>query len=570
MASHESRDNRDSFDELIDRYRDEGISRRKFFTQAGALGVSLSVTAQVLAACGSDSGTTTTGGKPVAGGVLREGYDKDITRIDPVNGFWADPAMWPAVHETLVVADPDEPRTYVPMLAEKWEISDDGLTWRFTLPAGLKFQSGAPCDAKAVAAALTEIREGGTLSTFWAPMTKAAAESPTVVRLTMAHPYYNFLSVISALGFSAIPNVKERARLGDDYGVTSADGTGPFELDEFVPGSHCTVSRWEKYPGSRVPFFSNKGKAYLDQVRWEVLVEPSTRSAEIRAGTVDALHAPAPQDVDQLKSDTNLVVIEYPEQSVFQFGLNFKRRDLGFNDVRVRRAFSHAIDRDQIVSAVFFGKANPAYTLFQSGDPYYPTDVEDQLKEASTFDPELAGSLLDEAGWKLSGGVRRRNGKSLEFETVVEAETNQKNTAAAMQAMLQDVGIKMSFTTYGPAYFEKFLAGPDAYLFRNLYPQGVDGALVQVDSSAAPPKCCNVSFVNLPELDRAFAEWQNAADNDQLLAAARKVALIGAEQQPVINVVTPYSIWVVNKRVHNFTPTPINLYPFYNDVWIEQ
>jgi peptide/nickel transport system substrate-binding protein len=564
-------ESQDSFDELVQQYRDEGISRRKFFAKAAALGISLTFAGRVLAACGGGgSETVSSGGKPVTGGVLHEGYDRDITRIDPVNGFWSDPAMWPAVHETLVVADPKKPRSYAPMLAEKWEISNNGMEWRFMVPAGLKFQSGAPCDASAVAAALNQIREEGTLSNFWEPVTAAVAESPAVVKLTMAHPYYDFLSVISALGFSAIPNVKARAKLAENYGVTAADGTGPFELSEFVPGSHCTVKRWEKYPGPRVPFFSNKGKAYLEKVQWDVLIEPATRTAEIETGTVDALHAPAPQDVDRLKANPELVVIEYPEQSVYQLGLNFKRMDLGFNDVRVRRAFSHAIDRDQIVSAVFFGKANPAYTLFQTGDPYYPHDIEEELKEASTFDPEMAESLLDEAGWKPgSGGVRQRNGKPLEFETVVESETNQKNTAAAIQAMLKDVGIKMNFTTFGPTYTEEFLAGPDAYLFRNLYPQGVDGALVAVATAAQPPKCCNVSFVDLPELDRALVNWQTATDNEGLLGAARAVARIGAEQQPLINVVTPFSVWVVRKSVHNYSPTPLNLYPFYNDVWIQ-
>ena len=57
------------------------------------------------------------------------------------------------------------------------------------------------------------------------------------------------------------------------YGTDSADGTGPFTHEEWVPGSHTLVKRWEDYPGSNTPYITNPGKAYLDEIRWTVITE---------------------------------------------------------------------------------------------------------------------------------------------------------------------------------------------------------------------------------------------------------------------------------------------------------
>jgi ABC-type transport system substrate-binding protein len=548
---------------LVDDYLARRIDRREFFKRAGAAGVTMSAAAALLAS--ARTATAASSLTPRRGGVLREGYDRDVSRPDPVNTPWWDPTLYPALHETLIATDAQN--RFVPMLAQSWKATSGGKVWTFTLRPGLRFQSGAPCDAKAVVAAMNSFRDPkqGVNAGFWAPVKSVRAVGSQTVVVQMKHAYADFPFVLNN-GYSAIFNKATRDKLGDKYGVTGSDGTGPFKLKSFVPGSHAEVERWDGYPGSRAPFVTNKGKPYLDGIRWEVLLEPATRAKEIEAGNIDTLRGPAPQDVDRLSKNSNLAVILHQEPSLFLLGLNFKHKELGFDDVRVRQAVSHAIDRAAIVKAVFFGKAVPSYTLVPSAWPYY----EPSVKRFGTFDPEHSKALLDAAGWKASGGgTRSKNGKKLSFKIIVEADKTEQQIAQAVQQMLKKVGVDMSFTAYGADYFTKLVGGPVGYMFKNLWTNMFDASLLFSDSKYFVPACCNASFANVPALDTAFNAWQSAATVTQLKAAAKRAQLVFAEQLPFIPLVTPLVAWVHTKKVHGWLPYESNLYPFYNDVWLE-
>lgn len=581
--------NEDSIERLIDQYVGQRIDRRHFFRRAAALGLSFGAAGTLLAACGGGDGggeteaATATGGEtatgaatiasttegtpePVVGGIFFEGYDRDVSRLDPVATTWWDASLFPAVHETLVTQDFEG--AFIPMVAESWEQSEDGKTVTFTIRDGLTFQSGEPCDPTAIATALNIIRQNGINAGFWTPVIDVKADGNTVV-IEMQHPYADLYYVLNS-GYSAIFGNTVREKLGDEYGVTACDGTGPFTLKELVPGSHCEVTRWDDYPGPGSDTFSNQGTAYLDGVRWVVLLEPATRAQELESGNIQALHGPAPQDVDRLKQNSDFAVIEFQEWSLYQLGLNFDRTDLGFDDVRVRQAFMHAIDRQAIVDSIFFGKATPTYTIVPSAFPFYDTGVE----QYGTFDPDRAASLLDEAGWTTGGdGIRERNGTTLSFEAVTEAyDKTEGLVAQAVQEMLKKVGIDMQLKPTNDYYTEKGVlgeGGPTAYVVKNVWPYVFDASLLWSGSEYALPACCNVSFTDIPELDQAYAEWQSAANEEELAAAAKKALLVAAEQVPFVPIVTPLNVWVHTKAVHGWVPNQPNLYPFYNDVWIE-
>ena len=73
-----------------------------------------------------------------------------------------------------------------------------------------------------------------------------------------------------------------------------------------MPGSHITVTRWDDYPGSIVPYFPNKGTAYLDGIRWEAILEGAQRAVRIENGEIDTLRDPALQDVARLEQNADL------------------------------------------------------------------------------------------------------------------------------------------------------------------------------------------------------------------------------------------------------------------------
>lgn len=557
----------DRIEQLIDEYASEEIDRREFFKRAGTLGLTLGFAGSLLASTRTPAAHAALfRSGAVVGGTLREGYDRDVSRMDPVNTTWWDPGLYPVTHESLVATAPNG--KFVPALAKSWTVSKDGLVWTFKLRKGLKYQSGAAVTATTVVAAMKLFADpkNGINAYFWAPVKKISAVGADTVKVTMSHPYADFPFVLNN-GFSAIFNVPSRTKLGDKYGVTGTDGTGPFELKEFVPGSHASVTRWDGYPGSGSPFVENKGEAYLDGIRWEVLLEPSKRANELVAGNIDALRNPAPQDVPRLRATKKFGIIELREPSLYLLGLNFKETKLGFDDVRVRQAVNHAINRNAIVKTVFFGKATPAYTLVPSSWPYYLKSVE----KFGTFDKNKSNALLDAAGWTRSGkGVRSKNGQKLSFKIIIENDEFEQLIAQAVQQMLADVGIEMTFTVLGSDFFAQFAApgGPTGYMIKNLWTNMMDASILFAGSKNAVPACCNASNANIPSLDKAFDAWQRAGTVGQLKAAAAKAQLITAQQLPFISIVTPYVIWAHSKKVVGWLPNEANLYPFYNDVYI--
>ena len=382
------------------------------------------------------------------------------------------------------------------------------------------------------------------------------------VEITLKHPYANLPNVI-ATGYSRIVNMATRAKLGNDYGKNVIDGSGPFQFVEWVPGDHVSVKRWDAYPGSSTPFFKNKGKAYLDGINWKYIQEAASRALAIENGELDALHGPAPQDIDRLKKNGNLSVTQLGEESVWFMGLNFTR--LEFGDVRVRQAVSHALDRKAIVDKLVFGYGTTAYGPLPTSDPTYHKAVE----QFNQFDREKSKSLMAAAGWTAgSDGTLEKGGKKFSFELAVTNESFATQLAAVIQGMLKEVGMDVKVNAYDRAtHFSKLgsrrrlvhvqvpLAEPVRRLHRADVVHGDPDPELGAREAAGPR--------------RGTCAYQSAQTPQQLLAASRKGQMVGAQQLPFVPIFTPSNVWVNTKKVHGYLPLPWNLYPYYNDVWLD-
>jgi peptide/nickel transport system substrate-binding protein len=341
------------------------------------------------------------------------------------------------------------------------------------------------------------------------------------------------------------------------------DGSGPFSFVDWVPGDHVSVKRWDGYPGSITPFFHNKGKAYLDGINWKYIQEAASRALAIENGELDALHGPAPQDIDRLKGNSNMVVTQLGEESVWFMGLNFDR--LEFSDVRVRQAVSHAIDRDAIVKKLVFGYGTPAFGPLPTSDPTYYKNVQ----QFNQFDQAKSKALMSAAGWTAgSDGTLAKGGQKFSFELAVTNESFSTQLASVLQASLKDIGMDVKVNAYDRAtHFAKLGSGVDSFTFKYLWPNPYDVYVVLTASSAIPVP--NWEHAKLPQLDAAHAKFQSARTPAQLVAASRNGQMIGAEQLPFVPIFTPSNVWVNTKKVHGYLPLPWNLYPYYNDVWLE-
>jgi peptide/nickel transport system substrate-binding protein len=567
----------DSVQRLLDAYQSSGISRREVMKRAAALGISIPAIAALLAkvapvrAAGSAPGahnlTRQQDATPVPGGTLREGYDLDFSRMDPINTTWYDPGFY-ALYEHAITIDPDS--KYVPQLAESWEVSDDGLALTLKIREGVKFHSGAPLDAAAIKSVYDTIKDPASaspLGSLFNPVASIDAPDATTVVLNFSAPYADIFNVIST-GYWAIVNTAVRAQLGDQYGLKQIDGSGPFTFVEWVPGSHVDVKRWDDYAGSIVPYFQNKGKAYLDGIRWTTILEQSQRAIQIENSEIDTVHAPAFQDVPRLEGNGDLNLVRLKEWSGYFIGLNFKRTQFDFQDVKMRQAVSKAINRPAIVDALLFGEGEPLYGPITTADRYYAKEVE----AYNQYDVDGAKALVSELGWTANGdGVLEKNGTALEFNLVVQAESLNQQFGQVIQDQLKQIGMKVNVVSLDRGTFFGDLGAPDgvdSHLFYWAWPVPAD--IIQIFISTGTMGGPNWSFASVPAVDDAIKAWQTAANEDELRAAAKQMQVSVAENLPIVSLVNRNSVYVNRKTVHGYLPHQWNLYPYYNDVWLEQ
>ena len=461
MGQREEHDLTPEIEAVVDEYRVAGLSRRRFMSRMTALGVGLPAAAAILAACGDDdSGSTAdtgdtadtadtadsddTGGDdtgPVQGGTLREGYNRDIASHDPITTNWYDPAYF-AIYEAILSNDPDG--NDVPQFASDFSVSDDLLTYRFTIPDGKLSHSGGTIDAEMVAEFYRTVQAESFIAGLAAPVDTYVAEGNEVV-MTMSNPWVGVLGPHKT-GYWRIINVNTWKEAGgtdpeSSYGTEIADGTGPFTHEEWVPGSHVLVNRWADYPGSQTPFFENKGPAYLDSIRWTVITEAGQRATQIENGDIDTLIGPAHQDIARLEGNSDLTVTRHPEWSGYIIAMN-RDYDEFFGDRLTRQGLSHALDRQGMVDAILAGNGAPTFGPFPTTDRNYDPAVE----EHNQFDVDRANQLLDEAGWTGGDSVRERDGTPFSFEYIVEDESVQVSVAEAVAEQFRTIGVEANLS----------------------------------------------------------------------------------------------------------------------------
>jgi peptide/nickel transport system substrate-binding protein len=499
------------------------------------------------------------GEEPRAGGILREGYDYDFSRCDPT-GAHVDPA-WCAVYEVMTVAGPGG--DLGPMIAESWDREEPGgSVWRIRIRPGLRFQSGDACDAAAVADALrlhADPVEAPINAFFWRNVKKIDSDGDGDVLIELHEPSVGMPRLLRSW-HSAIHNQARRRLAGDDFGWTTCDGTGPFRFVECLPGSHLDVARWDGYGGTQSSWEANRGPAYLDGVRWIPILDDRDRASALENGEVDCIQNASLLDVDRLSANPDLEVIEFQQSALVYLGLDHRSAPLGFDDVRVRRAISHAVDRHALVATDLMGHGWPAFGPIPSHSQWYAAEVE----ASGGFDPRKAAELLDAAGFGAGpDGVR------FELEAVVLDDATVRRVSETIRLMLEQVGIRLKLVTVPgfAAFYARLREHPHAFISKWFWPEPVD-AIIGFIASWGREGGPNFQGANDAGIDGACRAWEIAQDNEELRAAATEIQLRAAEALPLIPLCSPSAVWAHHRRVRNWRPNRHDLYPLYGDVWL--
>jgi peptide/nickel transport system substrate-binding protein len=315
-----------------------------------------------------------------------------------------------------------------PDLARSFEESDDGLTYTFKLRPGVRWHDGRPFSSADVKFTFEEV----LLDLH--PRTRALADSiesietpdDLTVVFRLKERYTPFLKLVDEDNGAILPR---HLYEGTDPLTNPANaepvGTGPFKFESAVTGSRINLVRNEEY--------FKEGRPYLDRIVFRIIARPPQAFQAFQAGEVNFLGSPSPPDVERLSGQDGVGVTEEGREGfgrVIRLIPNLEREP--FDDVRVRRAMAHAIDRDFIARTAYAGTLDPATGPITSAlPPFYTDDVEDP-----TYDPARAQELLDEAGLEPDeDGVR--------FQTSLIFDQGFAPTAEILRQQLGEVGIEL-------------------------------------------------------------------------------------------------------------------------------
>lgn len=275
----------------------------------------------------------------------------------------------------------DENGAVMPDLAKSWDISEDGLTYTFHLQTGVKFHDGTDFDAEDVKFSFDRARADDSTNAqkgLFADIASVDVVDPATVKITLSKPNGSLLFNL-AWGDAVIVAPES---IADD--ATKPVGTGPFKFDEWAKGDHVSMSKFDGYWGT---------PAKLDKVTFKFIADPTAAFAAVMAGDVDAFPLyPAPETLSQFAADPRFQVIVGSTEGETILAMNNGKKPL--DDIRVREAIAHAINRQEIIDGAMFGYGTPIGTHFAPHNPAYV-----DLTSLSNYDPEKSKELLKEAGY---------------------------------------------------------------------------------------------------------------------------------------------------------------------------
>ncbi len=306
----------------------------------------------------------------------------------------------------------------VPGLAESWEISDDGLTYTFKLRSGVTFHDGTTMDAEDVKFSLDRIGaedSANAQKALYAAISEVNVIDPMTVEIKLSEPNGNMIFNLAwgdavIVAPESIENIKQQPI-----------GTGAFKFDSWTQGDKVEISRNDAYWGDAPA---------LAKATFKFISDPTAAFASVMAEDVDVFAGfPAPENLPQFEADPRFQVIVGSTEGETILAMNNKMPP--FDNVKVREAVAHAIDRQAIIDGAMFGLGTPIGTHFAPHNPAYV-----DLTAQSDFDPEKSKTLLAEAGFPDG------------FETTLHLPppSYARRGGEIIAAQLAQVGIKAEIT----------------------------------------------------------------------------------------------------------------------------
>jgi peptide/nickel transport system substrate-binding protein len=351
-------------------------------------------------------------------GVLRFGYTLSPSQgLDPHKTSLSQDTVWLApIYDPLIIEMPDA--TLVPGLATAWEWVDDNAALELTLREGVTFQDGTPFDAAAVKINIERAKtvEGSAVAPLLGVVDTVEVVDPMTVRMNVSGPAATLPRILADRpGMMISP-----AAIDDPDLPNHPVGAGMYQVQEYRAGDRAIM----------VPFpdYWNPDWVKLGQLEIVAQSEALTRLNGLRSGELD-LALLDPSTFEQAER-SDLATEQFSTTSSTYLHINRTRAH--FDDIRVRQALNHAIDRDAILTAVYLGYGHASSQYYS---PEFEPGYVEGLDDRFPYDPDKARQLLAEAG--LADGFS--------FDLLVPSLVTSQGIAQIVQAQLAEVGITVNF-----------------------------------------------------------------------------------------------------------------------------
>ncbi len=550
------------------------ISRRDFLRLSGA-GLT---GAALLGVAGCGGGETIGGGQGGGGGgggnTFTFGRGADSVSLDPINATDGESLIVARqVFDGLLDFKPESTELTPALATELPEPEQGGRVYTFTLRDGVKFHDGEPLNAEAVVFNFERWKNtdnpyhkgGGSASSAFAyyagmfggfdddsVIESVEAVGDNQVRFTLKEPQAPFLRNIAMSPFGIASPKAIRQNVEEFW--KNPVGTGPFKFVSWNQGSEVRLNKNADWWGGDVPVTQGGGGPYVDRVVFRSIPDNTSRVAALQGGQISGADGLTPDDVPTVR-EAGLTVLTRPPLNIGYLAMNVQKEP--FNDVRVRRAMTHAINMPEIVEAFFGDTAEVASNAYPPTIPFFREET-----EPYEYDPDRARQLLQEAG--VGDGFDM----DLWYMPIPRPYMpDGKGIAQAMQGDLKEVGINARLVTreWGTYLEETARGAHDTALLGWTGDNGDPDNFLNVllsSKGATETDAQNIAYYKNPELDRILDQGASTIDEDErrrLYEQAQKIVYDDAPWVPIAYAEPPLGF---QEAVEGYKPSPTGGEPF--------
>lgn len=511
--------------------------------------------AALLAACGAPKATVDydAAGAPAKGDTYVSATIGEASNLVPwLAGDNASSEIAGLIYDTLIKYDKD--LNLAPSVAERWDVSDDGLRLTFHLRKDVTWADGKPLTSADVMATFKAITNPNTRTPYagdYLMVKTADAPDPYTFTVTYDKPFAPALSSWAGLALMPKHILDETPDVNETRLRREPMGSGPWKLTAWESGKELRLT-------ANPTHF--EGEPFITNLRTRVITDQDTQFLELQNGSIDSMGLKPVQWTRLTDGDDftrRYAKYRYLSSSYVYLGFNLTRPL--FADKRLRQALSYATPREQIIQGVLMGQGLPAIGPFKPGTWAANTNI-----QAYPFDIEKAKMLLDQAGWLDSNGdgVRDKDGTPLRFTVVTNQGNDQRiKTAEIMQQTFKQVGVDMNIRVQEWATFIENTVNKrdfDTILLGWTQPPEPDPYDIFHSSKTGPKEFNVVGFSNR-QVDELVVAARETFDQAKRKEALDKFQEVLHDEQPYLFIYQPYALIAVHKRFKGVEPAPAGI-----------